>query len=185
MEYEKTIRLKNGSICHLRSATAQDGQAVMENFNTTHAETDFLLSYPEENSFTAQEESAFLARKAESMNEVELLAIVDGRVAGTAVIESLGSKYKVRHRAEFGISILREFWNLGIGGALLDSCIECARAAAGADGGGGQRKRPRPVQKEGLHRIRPESPGLPLPPVRLPGAGADAAGAVAAESWNL
>lgn len=129
MVFEKTILLKDGRACLLRSATAQDGQAVMENFNTTHAETDFLLSYPEENSFTAQEESEFLARKAESMNEVELLAIVDGRVAGTAGIESLGSKYKVRHRAEFGISVLREFWNLGIGGALLDSCIECARAA--------------------------------------------------------
>ena len=129
MEYEKTIRLKNGSICHLRSATAQDGQAVLENFNTTHAETDFLLTYPEESSFTADQESDFLARKLESPNEIELLAIVDGRVVGTAGVDALGRKYKLRHRAEFGVSVLRDYWGLGIGGALLDSCIECARRA--------------------------------------------------------
>lgn len=129
MEYEKTIRLKDGRPCLLRSGTARDGQAVMENFNATHAETDFLLSYPEENSFTALQESEFLAKKAESNNEVELLAIVDGRVAGTAGVEAVGGKEKVRHRAEFGISVLKEYWNLGIGGALLDSCVECARRA--------------------------------------------------------
>ena len=129
MEYEKTIRLKNGSICHLRSATAQDGQAVLENFNTTHAETDFLLTYPEESSFTADQERDFLARKLESPNEIELLAIVDGRVVGTAGVDALGRKYKLRHRAEFGVSVLRDYWGLGIGGALLDSCIECARRA--------------------------------------------------------
>ena len=129
MEYEKTIRLKNGSICHLRSATAQDGQAVLENFNTTHAETDFLLTYPEESSFTADQESDFLARKLESPNEIELLAIVDGRVVGTAGVDALGRKYKLRHRAEFGVSVLRDYWGLGIGGALLDSCIECAHRA--------------------------------------------------------
>ena len=129
MEYEKTIRLKNGSVCHLRSATAQDGQAVLEHFNTTHAETDFLLTYPEESSFTADQEREFLARKAESPCEVELLAIVDGRVVGTAGVDALGRKYKLRHRAEFGVSVLRDYWGLGIGGALLDSCIECARRA--------------------------------------------------------
>lgn len=35
----------------------------------------------------------------------------------------------VRHRAEFGISIAQEYWGLGIGRALMDACIECARKA--------------------------------------------------------
>ena len=50
-------------------------------------------------------------------------------MAGTAGIEAVGSKYKVRHRAEFGISILEDFWHLGIGRALAESCIELARQA--------------------------------------------------------
>ena len=129
MKYEKEIRLKDGRTCHLRSGTAADGQAVLENFNQAHGETDFLLSYPDENSFNARQESEFLEKMLCSETGAEILAIVEGQVAGTAGIEAVGSKYKVRHRAEFGISILEEFWHLGIGRALAESCIELARQA--------------------------------------------------------
>ena len=43
--------------------------------------------------------------------------------------ERWGSKDKVRHRADFGISIDRAYWHLGIGRALMEACIECARKA--------------------------------------------------------
>ena len=42
---------------------------------------------------------------------------------------AVGKKVKVRHRAEFGISVLREYWGLGLGRALTKACIDCARAA--------------------------------------------------------
>lgn len=129
MKYSKTITLNNGRTAYLRNGAAPDGQAVFENFNATHAQTDFLLAYPDENSFDAEQEALFLEKKAESKNEVELLALVDGTVAGTAGIEAIGSKDKVRHRAEFGISILEEYWGLGLGTALLEACIECAKEA--------------------------------------------------------
>ncbi len=50
----------------------------------------------------------------------------DGKIAGTAGIESVGEKYKVKHRAEFGIGILKEYWGLGLGKALTKACIQCA-----------------------------------------------------------
>lgn len=129
MEYSKQIVLKDGRTAILRHGVEADGGAVFENFNLTHGETDYLLSYPDENSFTAEQEGKFLKRKAESANEVEIIALVDGRVAGTAGVDAIGGKYKLRHRAEFGISVLKEYWGLGIGRALMDACIECARQA--------------------------------------------------------
>ena len=129
MFYQKEITLKDGRHCLLRSCTAQDGQAMLEIFNRTHEETDFLLSYPDENTFTVQQESEFLAQKAASENEIEILAFVDGVLAGTAGISAIGRKYKVCHRAEFGISIVQDSWHLGIGKALTESCISCARQA--------------------------------------------------------
>ena len=75
------------------------------------------------------QESTFLAEKSDSPNEIEIVAFVNSQVAGTAGIESIGNKYKVRHRAEFGISLIKKYWGLGIGRALLDACIECAREA--------------------------------------------------------
>lgn len=129
MKYNKIITLKNGIKCCLRNATEKDGQLVSDNFNLTHAQTDYLLTYPDENTFDAAQESQFLKEKTDSENEIEMIAIVDGIVTGTAGIEAAGTKYKVRHRAEFGISVLKEFWGLGIGRALMTSCIECAKTA--------------------------------------------------------
>ena len=43
--------------------------------------------------------------------------------------QAIGSRYKVRHRAEYGISIAKEYWGLGIGQALTFACIECAKSA--------------------------------------------------------
>lgn len=129
MEYSRQIVLKNGQTAILRSGVETDGAAVFEQFTRAHGETDYLLSYPDENSFNAEQEGRFLKRKAESDNEVEIIALVDGRVVATAGVDAIGAKYKLRHRAEFGVSVLQAYWGLGVGRALLDACIECARKA--------------------------------------------------------
>lgn len=129
MKYNQVIILKNGIECCLRNGMECDGQAVFDNFNLTHGETDYLLSYPDENSFDVIQESQFLKEKSESKNEIEIIAIVDDVVVGTSGIEAIGSNYKVRHRAEFGVSVAKEFWGLGMGQALTTACIECARTA--------------------------------------------------------
>lgn len=129
MKYSKIIKLKNGTECTLRNGTENDGEAVFENFNLTHSQTDYLLSYPDENSFDATQEANFLREKTESENEIEIIALVGDKVAGTAGIESIGNKYKVKQRAEFGIAVAKEFWGLGIGRALTQACIECAKQA--------------------------------------------------------
>ncbi len=129
MIYNKKITIKNGDICTLRNGTEHDGEQVLEVFNKTHAETDFMLTYPDENSFTVSQESDFLKEKTESKNEIEIVAEINGKIVGTAGIEAVGRNFKVRHRADFGIGILREYWGLGIGSALTRACIECAMAA--------------------------------------------------------
>ena len=129
MIYNKVITLKNGMECRLRNGTESDGQAVLDVFNLTHGETDYLLSYPDENSFTAEQESQFLKEKTESKNEIEIVAEINGKIAGSAGIDAIGSSCKVRHRAEFGINIAKEFWGMGIGRALTEACIKCAKSA--------------------------------------------------------
>ena len=129
MEYNKTITLRDGRACTLRNAAESDGKAVLDIFILTHEQTDNLLSYPDESDITAEQEGEYLKRKAESPREIEILAEVDGIIAGLAGIESVGSKYKVCHRADFGISIDQTYWGLGIGRALTEACIENAGKA--------------------------------------------------------
>ena len=79
--------------------------------------------------FTAEQEAQLLQAKADSPDEVLLIAEVDGAIAGTAGVDALGRRDKVRHRATFGISLDQAYWGLGIGTALTAACIECARQA--------------------------------------------------------
>ncbi len=129
MEYHKIITLKDGRACTLRNGTAKDGQALLDIFNLTHSQTDYLLTYPEEHSYTAEDEAELLRRKTDSVDEIELLAELDGKVVGSAGIGCVCRKEKTMHRAEFGISVDKAYWGLGIGRALTEACIACAKKA--------------------------------------------------------
>ena len=129
MQYNRSITLRDGRICRLRNGAAADSEAVLASFRLTHGQTDFLLTYPDEISFTAEQEAQFLQGKADSPDEVLLVAEVDGAIAGTAGVDAVGRRDKVRHRATFGISLDEAYWGLGIGSALTAACIDCARQA--------------------------------------------------------
>ncbi len=129
MKYSETVRLKNGRTCIIRNGTQRDAQGVWDNFVLTHGETEFLTTYPEEVTYTLEQEEAYLEEKEESGRDAELLAEVDGKVVGTAGISSINAAEKTRHRAHFGISIAKAWWGLGIGRALTEACIKCAREA--------------------------------------------------------
>ena len=44
MTYETTVLLKNGVSCVIRAATGDDAEAVIDCFNTTRYETDFMMT---------------------------------------------------------------------------------------------------------------------------------------------
>lgn len=89
MRYEQLLTLKNGKPCLLRSAGAADGPEVLEVFRLTHGETDYLLSQPEEISFTPEQEAEFLAKKEADPRELELEVITEN-AAALALYESVG-----------------------------------------------------------------------------------------------
>ena len=129
MKYSQKIILKNGKEALLRNGDAPDGREVYEIFNLTHAETDYLLSYSDENSLDPEQEAKYLEEKKKNPNGIEIVAVVDGKIVGLAGIGAVGPKYKVRHRADFGISVLKDYWGLGLGKALTRACIQCAKDA--------------------------------------------------------
>ena len=123
------MELKGGAELLVRNAVASDARALRDIMQRTHAETDYLLSYPDEQGSDDEQEARSLAETERSDNEVELVAVLDGRIVGSAGVTAVGSRRKVLHRARFGISILTEYWGLGIGRVLMESCIDSARRA--------------------------------------------------------
>ncbi len=129
MEYRKSVELKDGRTCILRNCTEADASAVVDNYILTHIQTDYLLAYPDEIHMTVDQEAQFLKGREKSPNEIELLAEIDGKLIGLAGFWAVGAREKVRHRAELGVSVDQSYWGLGIGRAMLNACIECARNA--------------------------------------------------------
>jgi RimJ/RimL family protein N-acetyltransferase len=129
MRYAETVLLQGGVELLVRNAVASDARALRDIMQRTHAETDYLLSYPDEQSVDDEQEARALAETERSDNEVELVAVVDGKIVGSAGVTAAGSRRKVLHRARFGISILKEHWGMGIGRVLMEASIDCARQA--------------------------------------------------------
>ena len=129
MKYYENIKLKNNMVCIIRNAAITDAKGVLENTKIIREETDFLLSYPDEINFSIEEKEEFLENKENSSCEIQICSVVNDRIVGLAGISVVGLKEKVKHRAELGISIEKEYYGLGIGTALTKACIDCAKTA--------------------------------------------------------
>lgn len=129
MKFSKQLILKDGRNCILRNANQMDASDFVEYFRTVHSETDFLTTYPDEFKATTGEVAQNLKQKVDSETDIEICAFIDGKLIGSAGISTIAPCDKTKHRAEFGISIMKDYWSLGIGMAMTEYCIECARQA--------------------------------------------------------
>ncbi len=123
---EKTVTLKNGKVCVLRSPKASDAEEMLEYLKKTAAETDFLLRYPEEVVMTIEEEIDFINFVRDNPRGIMICAFIDDKLVGTTHLMGLGDRFKISHRASFGIAVLKEAWHLGIGNALITEMLKIA-----------------------------------------------------------
>ncbi|ODU58360.1 MAG: hypothetical protein ABT01_00605 [Clostridium sp. SCN 57-10] len=122
----KTVILKDGKACLLRSPVSDDAIPMLHYLKTTAGETDFLLRYPEECTETAEAEIAFLNKVNDSNDSMMIVAIVDGELAGNCRI-SYHTRIKTAHRAVIGIALMQKFWGQGIGTALFHELVRAAK----------------------------------------------------------
>ena len=123
----KEIILKDGRRCVLQPTAPEDAEAMIRYLKETSGETEYLLRYPDEVTFTVEGEREILGRLLEDPASVMMVAMVDGRVAGNCSINGIGSKRKILHRCSMAIALYREFWCLGIGTAMIGYLTELAR----------------------------------------------------------
>lgn len=123
---EKTLILKNGKTCLLRSPQAKDAELLLTYLQTIASETIFLLRYPDDILPSMEEELSFIQNTQKSPDQLMICAFVGDELAGTASLR-LHNKIKTKHRAEIGIALLQKFWGLGLGSKLLDCLMDAAK----------------------------------------------------------
>lgn len=123
----KTIRLKDGRACLLRSAQKEDAAAMLAYLDTAIRQTHFLLRDPQDSPFTLEQEEKYLQEAAQSATMLMLSAFIEGQLAGNCML-SLNQRLRTRHRCSVGISLLQAYWGLGLGTAMMEAMIQAARA---------------------------------------------------------
>ena len=116
---EKEITLTNNTVLTLRSPEEGDAQGMLAYLRTTAAETHFLLRTPEEVTLTVEEEKAFLRAVLDDGSRMMICAFAGSRPVASLAFNPVGSRVKLRHRAEFGLAIIRAYWGLGLGSLLM------------------------------------------------------------------
>ena len=125
----ETITLRDGTCCTIRSAEPEDAAAMLQYMKTMLGETPFLTRTPVEFDYTQEEEAGILAGRRDHPRGLTLVAEQDGRIIANAGISAHGARSRMAHRAELGISVLRDYWQRGIGSALMERLIAFAEQA--------------------------------------------------------
>lgn len=123
----RTHEVKEGRLLLIREATSEDARAVLDYVQAVSGESDFLTFGPGEFDLTEAQEEDFLRRCRESDNQLYIVGLIADQMVSTLSF-SAGCRPRVRHSGEFGLSVRRPYWGLGIGALMIDALIDWARA---------------------------------------------------------
>ncbi|HMM22263.1 MAG TPA: GNAT family protein [Selenomonadales bacterium] len=116
--------LNNGATLAIRPAVPDDAADFAQYLEAVAGQSDFLTFGPGEvDPVETQRKS--IGDFANRRNGIFLVAEVEGRIVGCLTFRR-GKRPKTAHTGEFGITVLQDFWGLGIGRRLLGSLINWA-----------------------------------------------------------
>ena len=112
------FKLKDDRVCKIREIHVDDAAKMVSYLKTVMGESDFMNSYPDEITMTAEEEEKMIKGFNKSDTTLMLVVEMEGRLIASGTIIRL-AKSKMRHRGNVALAVLKEFWNLGIGKRFL------------------------------------------------------------------
>lgn len=110
----------------LREAVPDDAKDILSMMEQVNSETEFLALDEAELLLPPETLSEELSYMYESNNNLLLLAINEGTIVGTASVKA-DSQFRLSHVGEVGISILQEYWGMGLGTLMLEEIINWAK----------------------------------------------------------
>lgn len=116
---------------HIETIQPADAEALLAFLHRLGGETDNLSFGSEGLPFTAEAERAWIEDGLKSGASVRLAAKIGNQIIGNCGIEALPRRFS--HRGELDIGVLREYWNCGIGSALLEQALRVARETLGLE----------------------------------------------------
>lgn len=109
----------------IEKARPEDAEGVLEYLKMVGSETDNLTFGAEGMPISVEDEAAYISQVENSAGSIMLLAKDNGKIIADAGLHRLPRR--MSHRGDLGISVLKEYWNKGIGSRLLSEIIKFAK----------------------------------------------------------
>jgi len=124
----KSIKLRNAATLTIREAKKEDAGQILEYVEKIAGETDFLNIGPGDFNLSLEDEEKYILSCLESPNGLFIVAEVAGTLVGSITFKG-GDKSRIEHVGDFGCSILKEYWDLGIGSIMIETLIGWAKSS--------------------------------------------------------
>ena len=109
----------------IREARAQDAEALLAYVKRIGGESDNLTFDGNGFPITVEQEQRFLENVHSDPGSIHLIALKDGKIIADGSLS--GFPRRMSHRADLGISVVRDEWNHGIGSMLMERLIDFAK----------------------------------------------------------
>jgi len=120
------MKMKDGRVLTIRNAEVADAAAMVDYVNMVSGESDNLSFGQGEFGISVEDEMKYVAGLNDGNFNFMLLGTVDGKIVTMASI-SRPHRPRVKHIGDFGISVAKEYWGLGIGRQMCLATINRAR----------------------------------------------------------
>lgn len=119
-------RLKNDLEVQVRDVLLSDAEMLIDYMRKVISETANLMRESDEFKLTVEQEESFIKRVINSENEAMVLVFHNDLLISTAGIHGSGLR-RVKHKVEFGISVLKDYHNIGVGTIVMEHVIKKAK----------------------------------------------------------
>lgn len=123
------VTLKNGVELYIRTAVETDAIEIVKLFNVMGGESDNLTFGLNDYYLNENQQRIFIKAMRERQNSLFIVGVINDKIIGYLTFTTM-QRGKLMHRGDMGISVLRDYWELGVGSGLIDYLMKWA-----ADGG--------------------------------------------------
>ena len=114
--------LKNGNELLIRKAEKKDAQKILYYLNVVGGESDNLLFGADGFTMSVEQEEQYIEQMNNSQTSTLIIGLIDSKIVSTGSISS-PSIERISHQCDIAISVLKEFWDIGIGTCMMNEII--------------------------------------------------------------
>ncbi|MFA5513386.1 MAG: GNAT family N-acetyltransferase [Sphaerochaetaceae bacterium] len=120
------MKEKAENTINIRKVAKSDAVNLIEYLNKVSCESDFLTFGAGEFVMSVEEEERFIENTFRKENDLFIVAETNNEIVGTLSFAT-GPRKRTAHVGEFGMSVIKKHWGIGVGTKLINYLISWAK----------------------------------------------------------